>query len=456
MAENANSILLKEISYCVCMDGKRTELENCDILVQENRISKIAKNISEKADTVISGKNKIALPGFINTHHHFYQAMTRVLPKVSDAKLFDWLAYLYKIWEHLTPEWVEISTKIAAGELLLSGCTTSLDHYYVFPANTNNLLDIEIDTAAKIGIRFHPTRGAMSLGQSDGGLPPDSVVQKEAEILKDTERLIRKYHDADDFSMVRIVNAPCSPFSVTKELLKESIKFARKEKILSHTHLAETLDEEQFCLEKFGKTPARYMEEVGWLGNDVLFAHCVHLSDEDIKLLGETKSCVSHCPGSNLRLGSGIAEVRKLISAGATVSIGVDGSASNDSSNMLLETRNAMLVARVKTGPDSMPARDALYLATAGGAKALGRDDIGSLAEGKAADIALFNCNDISYAGCGDPVAALLFCGRNFTASDVLCNGRVLVKNGKLLSIDEKEIYDSAKKIFKRDIAPHL
>ncbi|MFH1353310.1 MAG: 8-oxoguanine deaminase [bacterium] len=456
MPENSNSILLKNISHCVCMDAGRTELENCDILIKGNKISKIAKNISEKADTLISGKNKIALAGFVNTHHHFYQSMTRVLPKVSDAKLFDWLTYLYKVWEHLTPEWVEVATKIAVGELLLSGCTTSLDHYYVFPANTKNLIDIEIDTAAKMGIRFHPTRGAMSLGQSNGGLPPDSVVQEEEEILKDTERLIKKYHDADDFSMVRIVNAPCSPFSVTKKLLKESISFARKEKILSHTHLAETLDEEQFCLAKFGKTPARYMEEVGWLGSDVLFAHCVHLSDEDIKLLGDTKSCVSHCPSSNLRLGSGIAPVKKLIAAGATVSIGVDGSASNDSSNMLLETRNAMLVARVKTGADSMPARDALYLATRGGAKVLGRNDIGQIAEGKAADIALFNCNDISYAGCGDPVAALLLCGRDFTATDVICNGKILVKNKKLLRSDSEKIYANAKKIFKRDIAPHL
>lgn len=438
------------------MDDAGTELENCDILLDDNRILKIAKNISKKADTVISGKNKIALPGFVNTHHHFYQSMTRVLPKATDAKLFDWLIYLYKIWEHLTPEWVAISTKIAVGELLLSGCTTSLDHYYVFPANTNNLLDVEIDTSVKMGIRFHPTRGAMSLGQSNGGLPPDSIVQKEEEILKDTERLIKKYHDESDFSMIRIVNAPCSPFSVTKELLKESIKFARRKKILSHTHLAETLDEEQFCLEKFGKTPARYMEEVGWLGSDVLFAHCVHLSDEDIKLLGDTKSCVSHCPTSNLRLGSGIAPVKKLIAAGAAVSIGVDGSASNDSSNMLLETRNAMLVARVKTGVTSMSARDALYLATRGGAKVLGRNDIGQIAEGKAADIALFDCSDIAYAGTGDSVAALLFCGRDFTATEVICNGKLLVKNKKLLCSDSKKIYANAKKIFKRDIAPHL
>ncbi len=454
--EQNSKILIKNISICLCMDDGKRELKNCDILIEGNKIKKIGKNLDEKANTEISGVGKIALPGFVNTHHHFYQTMTRVLPKVTDAKLFDWLIYLYKIWKNLTPEWIEVSTKIAVGELLLSGCTTSLDHYYVYPGNKNNLLDIEIETVAKLGLRFHPTRGAMSLSEKDGGLPPDEVVQTEEEIMKDMERLIEKYHDEKPFSMTRIVNAPCSPFSVTKELLKESIKFARDKKILSHTHLAETVDEENFCLEKFGKTPVKYMEEVGWLGSDVLFAHCVHLSDEDIKLLGETKSAVAHCPTSNLRLGSGIAPIRKLMESGATVSIGVDGAASNDTSNMLLEIRNALLVARVKTGVDSMPARDALWLATRGGAQALGRDDIGQIAEGKAADITLFDFKDIAYSGAGDLPAALIFCGRNFTASDVIVNGKILVRGKKLLSFDEKKIFDDARKIFNRDIAPNL
>ena len=456
MERDMSKILLKNISIVATMDDERKILKNTDILINENRIEKIAKNTKEKAQILISGQGKVALPGFINTHHHFYQTMTRVLKKVTDAKLFDWLLYLYDIWANLTPEWVEISTKIAVGELLLSGCTTTLDHYYVYPDNKNNFLDIEIETANQCGIRFHPTRGAMSLDRDKGGLPPRRVVQEEAEILKDLERLIQKYHDPKDFSMIRIVNAPCSPFSVTKELLKESINFARKKKITSHTHLAETLDEENFCIEKFGKTPVRYMEEVGWLGDDVLFAHCVHLSDDDIKLLGKTKSCVSHCPTSNLRLGSGIAPIRKLIDAGATVSIGVDGSASNDSSNMLLEIRQCMLVARVKTGVSSMSATDALWLATRGGAKALKREDIGVLEQGKAADIVLFDIEDIAYAGCGDVVEALVFCGRNFTANDVIVNGKLLVKNKKLLFLDEKEIYHKAKEIFKRDIAPNL
>ncbi|MCD6413054.1 MAG: 8-oxoguanine deaminase [Elusimicrobia bacterium] len=449
-------ILIKNIYRCLTMNDEKAELKNCDILTEGNKIKKIGKNLPDSAGTVISGIGKIALPGFVNTHHHFYQTMTRVLPKVADAKLFDWLVYLYKIWKNLTCEWVEISTKIAAGELLLSGCTTSLDHYYVYPKNGNGLLDIEIEAAAKLGLRLHATRGSMSLGKTKGGLPPDEVVQNENEILKDTERLIEKYHDDKPFSMTRIVNAPCSPFSVTKELLRESIKLARSKKILSHTHLAETIDEENFCLEKFGKTPVRYMEEVGWLGEDVLFAHCVHLSDEDIKLLGETKSAVSHCPTSNLRLGSGIAPVRKMIESGATVSIGVDGSASNDSSNMLLEIRNALLAARVKTGVTSMPVRDALWLATRGGAKALGRDDIGQLAEEKAADIVLFDIRDIAYAGAGDAAAAIVFCGRNFTASDVIVNGRILVRDKKLMILDERKVFDDAKKIFERDIAPNL
>ncbi|MBA3053218.1 8-oxoguanine deaminase [bacterium] len=451
-----NKILIKNIFLCACMDDDSRELKDCDILIEGNRIKSIGKNIQEPADTIIDGRYKIALPGFVNTHHHFYQTLTRVLPQVSDAKLFDWLIYLYRIWEHLSPEWVEVSTKLAVGELFLSGCTTSLDHYYVFPQRSENLIDIEIDTARSLGVRFHPTRGSMSLSVKDGGLPPDSVVQKDEEILKDTERLIKKYHDYNDFAMTRIVNAPCSPFSVSTGIMKESIKFARKHKILSHTHLAETVDEENFCKEKFGDTPVKYMERVGWLGEDVLFAHCVHLSNDDMKLLGGTKSCVAHCPTSNLRLGSGIAPIRTLMENGATVSIGVDGSASNDSSNMLLEIRNAMMVARVRTGVESMPARDAFYMATRGGAKALGRSDIGELAPGKAADIALFNCRDISFGGTGDALAALLFCGRDFTASDVICDGKIVVKNKQLQVFDEKEIWDEAGKIFRRDIAPNL
>jgi len=365
MKKVMSKILIKNISRVSCMDDSMRELEDCDILIEDRRIKSIGKNLTAEADTVIDGSNKIALPGFVNTHHHFYQTMTRVLPKVNDAKLFDWLTYLYRIWEHLTPEWVEVSTKLACGELLLSGCTTSLDHYYVFPKSAENLIDIEIDTAKKTGLRFHPTRGSMSLGQSEGGLPPDSVVQKDEEILRDTERLIKKYHDYNDLAMTRIVNAPCSPFSVSTPLMKESIQFARKHRIFSHTHLAETFDEENFCLEKFGKTPVRYMEKTGWLGKDVSFAHCVHINDDDIKLIAESGSCVAHCPSSNLRLGSGIAPIRKLIDSGAAVSIGVDGSASNDSSNMLLEIRNAMLVSRVKAGVTSMSARDALYIAEA-------------------------------------------------------------------------------------------
>ncbi|PIV18514.1 MAG: 8-oxoguanine deaminase [Elusimicrobia bacterium CG_4_10_14_3_um_filter_49_12_50_7] len=451
-----SNILIKNISLCACMDDGASELKDCDILTEDNRIKKIGVGIKADADTVIDGKNKIALPGFVNTHHHFYQTMTRALPRVTDAKLFDWLIYLYRIWEHLSPEWVEVSTKLAVGELFLSGCTTSLDHYYVFPQRTENLIDVEIDTARKLGLRFHPTRGSMSLSVKDGGLPPDSVVQKDEEILKDTERLLKKYHDYQDFAMTRIVNAPCSPFSVSTGIMKESILFARKHRILSHTHLAETIDEEEFCKEKFGATPVKYMEQVGWLGKDVLFAHCVHLSKDDMKLLGGTGSCVAHCPTSNLRLGSGIAPIRTLMENGATVSIGVDGSASNDSSNMLLEVRNAMLVARVRTGVESMPARDAFYMATRGGAKALGRNDIGELSEGKAADIALYEGRDIAFGGTGDALAALLFCGRDFTASDVICNGKIVVKNKQLQIFDEKEIFDEAGKIFRRDIAPNL
>ncbi|MBA3065212.1 8-oxoguanine deaminase [bacterium] len=451
-----SKIIIKNISVVSRMDDSMGELEDCDILIDGRQIQSIGKNLLAENAAVIDGRNKIALPGFINTHHHFYQTMTRVLPKVNDAKLFDWLIYLYRIWEHITPEWVEISTKLACGELLLSGCTTSLDHYYVFPKTAENLIDIEIDTARKIGLRFHPTRGSMSLGQSEGGLPPDSVVQNDEEILRDTERLIKKYHDYNNLAMTRIVNAPCSPFSVSTALMKESIKFARKNKIFSHTHLAETFDEENFCLEKFGKTPVRYMEATGWLGEDVSFAHCVHISGDDIKLIAESRSCVAHCPSSNMRLGSGIAPVRKLLDSGVPVSIGVDGSASNDSSNMLLELRNAMLVSRVKAGVTSMSARNVIYMATRGGAKTLGRKDIGEISEGFAADIALFDRRDISFGGTGDPVAALIFCGRDFTASDVICNGEILVKNKKLLAFDEKGIFDEAERIFKRDIAPHL
>lgn len=438
---------ISKIHTLVTMDDADHVLHDVDVMVKDGRIEAIGANLQAPEGTqTIDGRWCVAYPGFVNTHHHFYQTLTRNLPAVQDAKLFDWLVWLYEIWRGLTPEAVQTSTQVALGELLLSGCTTTTDHFYVFPRSApSDLLDVEIDEAKRQGVRFHPTRGSMSLGRSAGGLPPDDVTQPWEDILADCDRVIAKYHDPRPFSMTRIALAPCSPFSVTRESLAETSAFARKKKVLMHTHLCETMDEQDFCLEKVGMRPLDYMESVGWTGPDVWYAHGIWFTPEEITRLGQMKCGVAHCPVSNLRLGSGICHIPALLKAGVRVGIAVDGSASNDSSNLLKEMQTALLVHRVGTGVDQMPARTVLRMATRGGAEVLGHPEIGQLQPGMAADMALFRLDRIDFAGAmADPASAVLFCGSAPRAEYTLVAGEVLVEKGKLVRMDEEAIFHRA------------
>ncbi len=446
----SKSLLIKNALLVATMDDARTLIPGGDVYIEDNLIKETGKSLRKKADRTLDASGCVVLPGFVNMHHHLYQTFNRNLPAVQNAKLFDWLVYLYEIWRHVSPEWVFTSAQLGLGELLLTGCTTSTDHFYVFPRNQpKDLFDSEIAGAKEIGIRFHPCRGSMSRGKSDGGLPPDDVVQDEDEILKDSERVIAKFHDASKYSMCRVALAPCSPFSVTDSLLRQTADMARKKNVRCHTHLAETKDEEEFCLKLHGARPVDYMEQTGWLGENIWFAHSVYMNDEEIRKLARTKTGVAHCPSSNLRLGSGIAPIRKMLDAGVRVGIGVDGSASNDSSDMLGELRQAMLVHRVTTGVESMPASDVFWMATRNGAKILGQDDaIGSLEPGKAADIAIFDLNKLGYAGAmTDPLAALLYCGDSHIAKWVLVNGRIVVEQGMLTTINEDALIKKANRL---------
>ncbi|MDY6866423.1 MAG: 8-oxoguanine deaminase [Chloroflexota bacterium] len=439
------SLLIKNIHTLVTMDGQRRELNDACLFIKDGFIQSIggADDMPESADEVLDLSDHIVFPGLINTHHHFYQTLTRAVPGTQDANLFNWLVTLYPIWARITPEDIRISTQTALAELALSGCTTASDHLYLFPNGSR--LDDEIEAAAQIGLRLHASRGSMSLGESQGGLPPDSVVDTEEDILKDSQRLIEAYHDPHPGSMVWIVLAPCSPFSVTPELMRQSAQLAREYGVQLHTHLAETQDEEDFCLEKFGHRPVAYMQEVDWVGEDVWFAHCVHVNSEEIQLFADTGSSVAHCPGSNMRLASGIAPILEMRNKGVDVGIGVDGSASNDSSHLIEEARRAMLLARVGAGlggasrsdaPSLMSARQALELATRGGAAVLGRDDIGSLEVGKCADLVAIDLNRLAYAGAlHDPVAATLFCAPQNVDYNIV-GGKIIVKEGKLTTLD--------------------
>ena len=441
------SLLLKNISMLVTMDDQRREIQNTNLLIKNGFIEAIGElsNLADRADQVMDLSGHIVFPGLVNTHHHFYQTLTRAVPKAQNANLFNWLVTLYPIWARLTPEDIRTSTKTALSELALSGCTTASDHLYLFPNGSK--LDDEIEAAAQVGLRLHASRGSMSLGESKGGLPPDSVVDTEDEILKDSQRLIETYHDPNPGSMVQIVLAPCSPFSVTTELMRQSAVLAREYGVQLHTHLAETKDEEDFCLDMFGHRPVAYMQEVDWIGDDVWFAHSVHVSQEEIKLYAHTGCGVAHCPASNMRLASGIAPILEMLTMGVDVGIGVDGSASNDSSHLLGETRLAMLLSRVGAGlqgasrsgesaPELMSARQALEMATRGGAAVLGREDIGSLEVGKCADLFAINLNRLDYAGAlHDPVAAALFCAPQTVDLNIV-GGKVIVKDGQMVTVD--------------------
>ena len=429
------TLLLRNAMVVVTMDEKRREIEDGAILVRDNVIEAVGRTseLPSVADKVMDMTGKIVLPGLVNTHHHLYQTLTRCLPAAQDAPLFSWLQTLYPIWAKLTPEAVYVSALVGLGELLLTGCTTALDQLYLFPNGVT--LDDEIRAARELGVRFHPSRGSMSLGESEGGLPPDSVVEDEEVILADCRRVIEAFHDAGRYSMCRIMVAPCSPFSVTPQLLVSSRDLARQYGVHCHTHVAETLDEEAYCLDQHGRRPVEYLADLGWLGDDVSYAHGVHLTEQEMQLFAETGTGIAHCPTSNMRLGSGIAPVKRMLELGVKVGLAVDGSASNDSSHMLNEARTALLLQRVRYGPAALSARQVLEMATLGGAALLGRDDIGSLAPGKAADLIAVDAERVEYAGSGDLVAALVFCGPVKVDVNII-DGRIRVEDGCLTDVD--------------------
>lgn len=454
------STLLIDRARCIAtQDPRLGEIRDGAVFVRDNRIEWIGSSedlpgaIRAQADEVIDARRLVVLPGLVNCHHHMYQSLTRAVPGVQDAELFGWLRGLYPIWAGITPPMIAVSTQIAAAELLLSGCTTSSDHLYLYPNGVR--LDDSIEAARSIGLRFVATRGSMSVGASAGGLPPDDLVEAEADILTDSQRVIAAFHDPRWGAMTQIALAPCSPFSVSPDLMRESALLARSQGVRLHTHLAENDHDVAYSLEKFGCTPAQYAQDLGWVGDDVWHAHCVKLDDAGIGLFARTGTGVAHCPCSNMRLASGIAPVRRLLDAGAPVGLGVDGSASNDAAHLLNEARQAMLLARVgrsmqpvvgtrsnakygcDLGPSEMTARDVLQLATRGGARVLGRSDIGYLAVGQCADMALFDINSLPLAGGAvhDDVAALVFCASPTTAFTIV-NGQVVVRNGQITTAD--------------------
>ncbi len=429
-------MLIRHADLLVTMDDDRRRIPDGGVYVVDNVIDQVGptRELPTEADIVIDARGKIVLPGLINTHHHLYQTLTRAVPAAQNADLFHWLKTLYTIWAGMDSEAVYVSALVGLSEMMLSGATTVADHLYIFPNDAR--LDDEIWAARELGVRFHPTRGSMSLGESKGGLPPDSVVEEEDDILKDTQRVIEEYHEAEQYGMVQIAVAPCSPFSVTPDLMRESAALARSYGVRLHTHLAETKDEEEFCLEKFGMRPVEYVESLGWIGPDVWFAHGVHINDQEIELFAKNKTGVAHCPGSNMRLASGIAPVRKYLDAGVPVGLAVDGSASNDSGHLLAEARLAMLLQRVMGNPAGLTAEEAIWLATRGSAQVLGRNDIGYLAPGMAADIIGYDLERLEYAGClHDPLAALTFCTPQNVVFSVI-NGRVVIEDGEFVNFD--------------------
>jgi len=437
-----STMLVKNAVVLVTMDRQRREIANGGIFIRDGFIESVgeSRSLPPNADEILDLTDHIVLPGLINTHHHFYQTLTRVVPAAQNANLFNWLKTLYPIWARMTPDDIHTSTQTALAELALSGCTTASDHLYLFPNGSK--LDDEIAAGREIGLRLQASRGSMSLGESKGGLPPDSVVDSEEAILKDSQRLIETYHDPKPGAMTQIVLAPCSPFSVTSELMSESAKLARQYDVHLHTHLAETQDEEVFCEQKFGHRPVAYMQSVEWVGKDVWFAHSVYVNQAEIKVYAQSGCGVAHCPSSNMRLASGIAPLREYLKAGVKVGLGVDGSASNDSSHMLAEVRQAMLLARLREGVEGaslstnssgeiLSARKALELATLGGAAVLGRKDIGSLEAGKCADFIAINLNRLDYAGAlHDPVSAIVFCSPRQVDYNIV-GGKYIVKQGQ-------------------------
>jgi cytosine/adenosine deaminase-related metal-dependent hydrolase len=420
------------------------EIEGGWMLARDGMIADMGSGDAPPADEVIDASNSVAVPGLVNAHDHMYQWATRGY--AADGTLFEWLRALYPVWARIDADTVRVAARAAIARLLLSGCTLSSDHHYVFPRDRPGIFETLVGAAQELGLRFHPCRGSMSLGESKGGLPPDSVVEDEDVILADTESMIKRYHDPKPGSMCRVAVAPCSPFSVTPELMRESASLARRHGVRLHTHLAETLDEERFCLERFGRRPFELMEDLGWTGDDVWYAHGIHLNDAEVDRVAEAQMGIAHCPSSNMRLGAGACRIEDLVRAGARVGLGVDGSASNEDANIAVEMHQALYLARARAAmlgradaPTALDTRGAWRLATAGGAECLGRDDCGSLEVGKCADIAVFRADDLAHAGVADRLAGLAL-APPARASIVIVNGRVVVFDGRLLTADEDEI----------------
>lgn len=457
-----STLLVRNAALLVTMDDDRREIPGGGIFAEDGVIRQVgpSEELPKMADQVIDLSGHLVMPGLVNTHHHFYQTLTRAVPAAQDANLFNWLTTLYPIWARMTPEDIFTSAQTALSELALSGCTTASDHLYLFPNGSR--LDDEIEAARTVGLRLHASRGSMSLGESQGGLPPDSVVDSEDHILADSVRLIERYHDPRPGSMLQIVLAPCSPFSVTGDLMRESARLARRYGVHLHTHLAETQDEEAFTIEKFGHRPVEYMQELEWVGQDVWFAHAVYVNHEEVGVFARHGCGVAHCPSSNMRLASGIAPLREYMQAGVKVGLGVDGSASNDSSHMLAEARQAMLLARLRAGIEGaslsetgkqaaiLTARQALELGTRGGAAVLGRADIGSLEAGKCADLIAINLNRLDYAGAlHDPLAAVVFCASRNVDWNIV-HGKPVVKEGQLLTVDVPSLVEKHNRAARR------
>jgi cytosine/adenosine deaminase-related metal-dependent hydrolase len=445
-------LLISGCEVVVTMDDAGTELAGGSILVEDGVIRWVGAGVPPAAAIAgadaLDGRGCVAIPGLVNTHHHLYQVLTRA--RAQQHGLFGWLTELYPVWAGLDTEWVRVAAAAGLAELALSGCSTSTDHHYVFPAGAGDLLEAEVEAAHEIGLRFHPCRGSMDLGASDGGLPPDAVVEDTDSALAETERAVSRFHDPLPGSMLRIAIAPCSPFSASERLMRESALLARRLGVRLHTHVAETADEEAFCLERFGCRPIELLERLGFLGDDVWLAHGVHLSGEDIRRVSATGTAIAHCPTSNLRLGSGMAPIRELLDAGVPVGLGVDGSASNDGGHMLGEVRQALLVARGRGGPGAMAVREALWLGTRGGAACLGRDDLGSIEPGKRGDIALFDVSGLATAGVeADPVAGIVLAWPQ-RVRHLLVEGRFVVRDGTLATAEEAALAAEGHRVARR------
>ena len=454
-----STLLLKDADVVIPMDPLGTTIPSGGVYIRDNIIEQVGPTpeLPDVADEIIDASGLALAPGLINTHHHFFQSLFRAVPGAQDCGLFDWLRRLVPLYSDINAEAVRVASLTSMAELLLSGCTTSSDHHYIFRNNIK--LDAQIEAASVIGLRLHATRGSMSMGESDGGLIGDDLVEDENAVIADCVRLVESYHDPSPLAMVRIGLAPCTPFVVTKELMRESAALARSyPKVTLHTHVAETLDEVEYCNQQFGQRPARYMEEVGWLGPDVWWAHAVHMNDAELAMLAETGTGIAHCPSSNMRLGSGVCRVRDMLDAGVNVGLGVDGSASNDTGHLLAEARTAMLLQRVTHGAEALGVEAGLRLATVGGASILGRlNELGSLEAGKAADVIGIDLHTLAMAGGAvhDPVAALLLCSVDRVDLSII-NGRQVVRDGRILTVDVEALVGRHNEIARRLVSGHV